>query len=341
MVATIAESSPTSPISVRENGVLTPGSPGGGLESNGIQRLPLPEIMSDVGTRVRQADIDRRDELLRAFYHHLYRAVLASESQNKIHEFRQLLIALMGERGAELLTTAIMRDPEIASARVIEVAGQKAGAAYRHHLESNGEPIDERIFAIIKEFEFCRFLDTNLFEAIRQHMPAGNAFVGADVNFWTYHGHGVWQQQHKLERVGRELTEQEFLKFAEQLKTYYCHPVSKEVHVLWDIGVVVLNGGLHEFHDQIEIIAEPIDEWLFWQYIIDAKNTGQLYTYNPHFALVECLIAQDKIKSLATLSVEEQRKGITLDQKRFRPGKAELQLVQSSIKGNRPPRIPD
>lgn len=340
MVATRAESSPTSQISARESGVLTLGTTRR-EEGGGIQRLPVPEIMSDTGNRAHQADIDRRDELLRAFYYHLYRAVLASESQSKIHEFRQLLIALMGDRGAELLTTAIMRDPEITSAKVIDVAGQKANAAYKHHLESNEQPVDPRILAIIQEFEFTRMIDEGLFESVKQYMPKGVAFVGADVNFWTYQEGGVWQQQHKLERMGRELSEQEFLEFAEKLKQYYCHPPSKEVRVLWDIGVVVLNGGLHEFHDQIEVIAEPIDEWLFWQYIAEARDNGLLYSANPHFALIECLIAQDKIKSLATLSVEEQRRGLTLERKRLRPGKAELQLIQSSIKGNRPPRIPD
>jgi len=74
--------------------------------------------------------------------------------------------------------------------------------------------------------------------------------------------------------------------------------------------VVVLNGGVHEFHDQIEVIAEPLDEWLFWQYMLDARATGQLYSFNPHFALIECLIAQGKIKSLATLSNEERRSWI-------------------------------
>lgn len=308
----------------------------------GNQRaVAVPEIMTDVSSRVRQADVDRRDELLRAFYYHLYRAVLTSESQTKLHEFRLLLIALMGERGAELLTTAMMRDPEITSTKVMDVAGQKANAAYKHHLENSEQPIDPRILAIIQQFEFSRMVDQGVFESIHHLMPKGIAFVGADVNFWTHQGGNVWQQQHKLERIGRALTEQEFLQFAEKLKAYYCHPESKEVHVLWDIGVVVLNGGLHEFHDQIEVIAEPIDEWLFWQFITEAKESGMLYSTNPHFALIECLIAQDKIKSLATLSVEEQQRGVTLPQKRFKPGKSELQVVQASIKGNRPPRIPD
>lgn len=341
MVLTTAEAIHNSPTSLRDGGVAASGLLVSDTPQKGIRTFPLPEIMGDVGARAKSADVERRDELLRAFYSYVYRAVLASESQSKIDGLSQLLVALMGKRGEDMLTTAMMRDPEIASTSVLEVADQKARAAYRHHLENSGDPVDERIIAIVQQFEFSHIVDSGMFELVKQFMPKGIAFIGADVNFWTKQEEGVWQQQLKLERLGRELTDAEFLQYAEKMKAYYCHPASNEVQVLWDIGVVVLNGGLHEFHDQIEIIAEPIDEWLFWQFMLDARESGLLYAANPHFALIECLIAQDKIKSMATLSSEERRKGLSFAQKRFKPGKAELEVVMNSIRGNRPPRIPD
>ena len=207
------------------------------------------------------------------------------------------------------------------------------------HVEKTGHPIDQRILKIITQFELVHILADFEYEHIQKLMPPGVAFLGADVNFWQSIKPGVWQQQHKFDRLGREFTDAEFLQLAENMRDFYCHPQEGYSHVLWDIGVVVLNGAAHEFHDQIEIISDPIDEWLFWQYLFDARKSGKLYSYNPHFALIECLIENDKIRSLALISKEERMRGLTITQKRFKPTQADLEVVQKSIKGNRPPRI--
>lgn len=303
------------------------------------RHIPL-QIASDLHAVTRMADVSRRDELLRAF-EHLREAVLASDSTNKINELRRLLVALIGEQGNDVLTAALMTEAEIASPKVIEVAGQKAREAYKHHLEQSDIPIDERIIKLIQLFKFSHAINAGEFEELKELMPRGVAFLGADVNFWRYAGNGVWQQELKLERMGRELTDGEFMRLVEEMKAQYCHPPHGEVRVLWDIGVVVLNGGVHEFHDQIEVIAKPIDEWLFMQYMMQARESGLLYSANPHMALIECLIAQDNIKTIATLSNEEQRAGVTIEQKRLKPCAADLAILQASIRGNRPPRIPD
>ncbi len=301
--------------------------------------IPI-QISSNFRKLVKRADQNRRDELLRAFAG-LDAAVLASTSRKKIAGLEKLLVALIGDQGNGFLASAVMADEEITSKSVMKVANQKARAAYCNHIEQTGQAVDNRILELIRIFQEVHAVDEHIYQEIKEFMPKGMAFLGADVNFWTVNPDGSWQQQHKLERLNRELTDSEFLQFAEKLKAYYCHPELKEVRVLWDIGVVALNGGLHEFHDQIEVVAEPIDEYLFWQYMLEAKDTKQLYTYNPHFALIECLMAQGKIKTLATLSNEERKLGLKMENKRFTPCDADLQVVQTAVSGNRPPRIPD
>lgn len=299
-------------------------------------------IPTMIGTNInrtsRQADQHRRDELFRAV-EHLEVGVLASENEKKINGIRELLIALLGEQAGNALAVSAMLESEKSSTSVLEVAGQKAQNALQSHIEKTGDEIDQRILDIITKFELIHILSDLNYEDVQKLMPRGVAFLGADVNFWQCIEPGVWKQQHKLDRLGRELSDQEFLALAENMKEFYCHPKEGCSQVMWDIGVVVLNGAAHEFRDQIEIISEPIDEWLFWQYLFDARQSGKLYSYNPHFALIECLIENDKIKSLAVISKEERMRGLTIAQKRFKPTQADLGVVQGSIKGNRPPRI--
>lgn len=303
----------------------------------------IPTVIANSTARTaRIADQHRRDLLLRAL-EKMQSGVMASDNEKKVRGIKQMLMALMGPDAGYALQLAHMVEEEIASESVLKVAGQKAHSALRTHaahMKESGHPIHPNVFDIVSQFETAHVLSALQYETIQQLMPPGVAFFGADVNFWRFDADAHdWKQELKLDRLGREVTDTEFLTMAEHMKAFYCFPKSGEVKVLWDIGVMVLNGAAHEFHDQIEIISEPIDEWLFWKYILKARESGDLYGMNPHLPLIECLIENDRVKFLSAVSFEDVQAGLSHKRKRFKPSKADLAVVVASIKGNRPPRI--
>ncbi len=170
--------------------------------------------------------------------------------------------------------------------------------------------------------------------------PTENAYMGSDVNAFTIND-GVPRQQHKLERFNQKISWEKFVAVRQQLIQEYCHPLSGQVRIIWDLATHVINGKDHTFSDDIEVISAPIDQELLEIYLWDAwmngSKNGLMMKSNLHFAAMECLIENGQICSIAILPEELKVQGYVYEDLRQGPTPSILAVALYSIITNKPP----
>lgn len=304
------------------------------------QRLYLePKYQnSDRSRQIIRADETRREQIYAALNDYT-RIVAMTSKEEKVWHILKFLRKIM-ESDVPNLKYQAPRLPELASKNVKQVAEAKAAQIFGHgdHVDELHPATQELASRLSDLISLSHFIKSEGFDLIRQALPAGTIALAADVNFYIDEAK-KWQQSHKLERKGGEVSQQEQLRLLTEMKQRYCFPRSEKIHVMWDNALVMLNGQVFSFHDRIEVISAPIDPELFDFYMNEALENGLFYSANTHFGLLECLIANQKIKTVAVLSDEEVARGLTIKDKRLRPIETDFPVLLAAVKGNRPPRL--
>lgn len=258
---------------------------------------------------VRQPDRQRREvirlrqEQLQAALAHINHLYLSTSKESKAQVFLEMIYELSGQKlkVGEKVSLYIDNEPEPISRSAQEVARHKALQPLRNKQ-------DDEVAASI----------------------------GADINGYVEMG-GLLVPQHKLERLGRPLSVQEFEQVRKTLVDQYCYPENGQVRVVWDVATEMINGTQTSLGDKIEIISEPVDEELLYQYVMQAWESGLILTSNLHFGALECLIENGKIQSVAILPAEMEKQGTTFQEVRTRADSQMLGLITQAVIANKQP----
>lgn len=302
--------------------------------------LEIKNQNSDRSQQIVWADQQRREEFYTALADYDQIVAMTGKPEKVLHLMR-FLERIVKSNGIDLVTQS-PHLPELASTNVNQVAQAKAVQIFgqTEHVDSTHPATKELAERLSNLITFTHFVTTEGLNLIRQALPSGLIALAADVIFYQSDDETLqWRQSHKLERRGGEVSSQEKVRLITEMKQFYCFPKSGEIRVFWDNSMVMLNGRVFNFHDRLEIISAPIDPVLFDFYINQAFENGLFYSANTHFGLLECLIANQKIKTVAVLSDEEVSRGLTIKDKRMRPIETDLPVLLAAIKGNRPPRL--
>jgi hypothetical protein len=306
--------------------------------------LGRPEIWAtirqntDRGVKIARADQERRNRLYSVLQD--YSLLIAMTAKpTKFLEIIKFCERLAVSPSREH-THAAPHLPELASSNVNAVAASKAVQIFsqEEHIDPENPATQELVRRLESFFSLNHFISEEGLELVRQALPTGKIVAAADVNFYQNDGNGNWRQNHKFEREG-SLSQQEILKVWQEMKQFYCYPKSGVVHVRWDNAVVMLNGQVFQFRDQLEIKSKPIDPHLFDVFMNEALANGLFYSANTHFGLIECLVANGKIISVSSLSDEEQAQGLIATDKAMSPVPSDYPVLHSGVLGNRPARL--
>lgn len=293
---------------------------------------------TDRGVKIARADEERKEQL-RSVLEDYNLLIAMTGKPTKFLEIIKFCEKLVASPSREH-THAVPYLPELASSDVNAVAASKAVQVFsqHEHVDPEHPATQELVRRLENFFSLHHFISAEGLELIRQALPTGKIVAAADVNFYQNDGSGTWRQSHKFEREGA-LSQQEILRVWQEMKQFYCYPKSGMIHVRWDNAVVMLNGQVFRFHDQLEIKSKPIDPHLFDVFMHEALTNGLFYSANTHFGLIECLIANDKIISVSSLSDEERAQGLLAQDKAMSPVPSDYPVLHSGVLGNRPPRL--
>jgi hypothetical protein len=158
---------------------------------------------------------------------------------------------------------------------------------------------------------------------------------GGDINAFRWRS-GQFVQEHKFDRQRTHFENPGRVdRVKRDLINEYCH--EGIIQTVWDAGTHIINGTDHQFGDKIEVISEPVDRELLVQYLDYAFASGLFYTSNLHFAALECLIENGKVKSAAFLPKELEDQKVTFRQMRqINPTPQLLQQALHSVITNAP-----
>lgn len=142
----------------------------------------------------------------------------------------------------------------------------------------------------------------------------GLAVAATDLVSWLNE-----EKKAKLSRTeearGYPLTMQEILSEWEELRSQFCY--QGQIRIIWDMAFAVLNGG-KPFEEKyiLEVISDPIDPELL-DHCVRLALKGDYFTKSSlRIAAIECLLAADKIRTVALMSDELRREGVSLPQMR-------------------------
>ncbi|MDH5532929.1 MAG: hypothetical protein OEX81_00690 [Candidatus Pacebacteria bacterium] len=159
----------------------------------------------------------------------------------------------------------------------------------------------------------------------QEQLGAGTVTAGADTVF-RIKKDGKWVNLSKLERLGRELTQQETMAQYESLFNVLCNPENGVGEMMWDVSLAITNGGTDTFNERIYIQYEPIDKELFEGFFWEAVDSGMIYKSNSRMAMVEMLAVSGAVKNMAFLG-----KGGELKRMSREPNKELLQLAITDV----------
>jgi hypothetical protein len=159
----------------------------------------------------------------------------------------------------------------------------------------------------------------------QEKLGAGTVTAGADTVF-RIKQNGKWQNLSKLERLGRELTQQETVAQYESMYTTLCNPENGVGEMMWDVSLAITNGGTESFSERIYIQYDPIDKELFEAYFWDAVDSGMIYKSNSRMAMVEMLAASGVVRHMAFLGAGGELKRMVRE-----PNQELLQLAVTDV----------
>jgi len=159
----------------------------------------------------------------------------------------------------------------------------------------------------------------------QEKLGPGTVTAGADTVF-KFKQDGKWLNLSKLERMGRELTQQETLKEYESMYKRMCKPENGVGELMWDVSLAITNGGTESFSESIYIQYNPIDKELFEGFFWEAIDSGMIYKSNSRMAMVEMLAASGAVKNMAFLG-----KGGELKRMSREPNQELLQLAVTDV----------
>jgi hypothetical protein len=309
------------------------------LPTTGGKILELKKQNTNLRKTINRIDAGRRNDYYTVL-EDVAKLVMLTDNPLKAAEIYQMFLALSGGASADFRPLSPQR-PEIMSDKVIKVAGTKAALGFHDSELTTDIAGQKELVHKLRNWSYLVHLANNGgAEILRKIIPTGVLFIGADINYHVFNpATETWQQNFNLERLNRELTQAEIATLFLEMQAQYCFPVGGKIRALWDNGVVMLNGGVHAYHDVIEVVSGPLDPALFQSAFSEAIASGNLYRMNPRIKMFETLILNGKIESIATLSEEEKAKGITLTQKRRAPSPLALQQLFRTVGGNIPPRM--
>jgi len=293
------------------------------------------------GQILRLADETRRQQLTKALKD-LEAVQVSTCKPAKVMALAQFLQRLITSLDDDAVASLVPQLPELESPDVKLVATTKVTQVFGQHekIDIHHPAVQELILRLASLNELVGFIQSDGLNLIRQALPTGEVAMAADVNFYHYDFlNRQFHQSYKFDRLGQNITDQEFLNLWEKLKLQYCQPPGGKIRVIWDNAVVMLNGQVFNFHDRLEIISGPIDLVLLWDYLLEARENGLLYSSNSHFGLFECLVHNGQIKTIAALSDEEIVQGLTFESKRMSPVASDLKAALMLVLGNRPLRL--
>lgn len=118
--------------------------------------------------------------------------------------------------------------------------------------------------------------------------------VAGDTTFSIQHPDETWESIHKLERLGRPLTEEETEKKYQEVRELL---TQKLVKMRWNIAAATANGKQATVEQDLYIEADSIPQELIQQYYWNAVDSGLLYASNGlHIAMLEMLQESGKVK---------------------------------------------
>lgn len=118
--------------------------------------------------------------------------------------------------------------------------------------------------------------------------------VAGDTTFFIRHPDRAWETVHKLERLGRPLTEEETEQTRGKVKKLL---TQENVVMKWNIGAATANGKLATVEEHLLMEADPIPEELVEHYYRTAVESGLLYASNGlHIAMLELLQESGKVR---------------------------------------------
>lgn len=159
----------------------------------------------------------------------------------------------------------------------------------------------------------------------QEKLGEGTVTAGADTVF-RIKRNGKWVNLSKLERLGRELTQQEIVSQYKAMYETICNPENGLGEMTWDVSLAITNGGTESFSEKIYIQYEPIDKELFEAYFWDAVDNGMIYKSNSRMAMVEMLAASGSVKNMAFLGAGGELKRMVRE-----PNQELLQLAVTDV----------
>lgn len=123
--------------------------------------------------------------------------------------------------------------------------------------------------------------------------------VAGDTTFSIRKPDGSWESTHKLERLGRPLSDEETEYTLQKVKSLL---TQKHVEMNWNIAAATANGKLATVEEDLRIQADAIPGELIEQYYWSAVESGLLYTSNGlHIAMLELLQESGKVRKWGTV----------------------------------------
>ena len=123
--------------------------------------------------------------------------------------------------------------------------------------------------------------------------------VAGDATFAIKNPQNEWKSVHKLDRLGRPLTEEEVMQTRRTIKKLLSQP---KVKVKWNIAAATANGKLATVQEDLVVSSSAIPDELIEEYFFSAVDSGLLYASNGlHMALLELLKESGTIQHIGII----------------------------------------
>lgn len=133
------------------------------------------------------------------------------------------------------------------------------------------------------------------------HEKTGRPAAATDIFFYIHNEQtGEWEAQYKLERIRRELTQEELEREIQKQHRFLVEGKHKR-KAFWHPALALVNGSSSGISDYICVEFEPFSEEEFEVFMIDALSTGKFVHSNARGRLMEYITKFKKLCAYANI----------------------------------------